>query len=298
MRTKKILITGSRGFLGKTLTKRMVEDGNQVDLIDRKCFHRNVRHINGNTYEGEAYRGSIFDDWILKNALNGKDIIYHFAWDTHPKSKNHDDDLNTLKRLLDYMPPESKLIFPSTPTIDISNAPYEKSKREAEELIKKSQVNYTILRLSNVFGEEQSFDNPNRGIINYMIKKALTEEPITIYGDGNWIRDYSYVDDFMDVFSITGNRGVTNRKTYVLGSGIGRTFNQAIGSIKEIAERHKRAVRIEYKPFPDNNPLNTRDFTADITPLRKDIGWIPIIKFSDGLEKVMDYYISEYCDGI
>ena len=148
------------------------------------------------------------------------------------------------------------------------------------------------LRLSNVFGEYQRIDNPGRGVLNFMIGRALRGEPLTVYGTGDFILDYSYVQDYIDAFLFAAESEKTNGEVYVLGSGIGKSMNEVVNSIKkEVEQSVGKIVTITHVPFPgDENTINKRNFIADTRKLRTATGWSPRIGFDEGLRKTIDFY--------
>ncbi|MEK6829946.1 MAG: GDP-mannose 4,6-dehydratase, partial [Nanoarchaeota archaeon] len=206
--------------------------------------------------------------------------------------------------------PKIKIIFPSTVTVagDEQNIPanekemtnplsiYDTNKLAAENYLniyfKNYGINFSCLRLSNVFGERQKIDNPERGVVNFMIGHALHGEKMNIYGDGNWIRDYSYMQNFVDAFVLAAESKKTNGETYVLGSGEGRTFNEVISTIgKTTKEFTGRDIEVSHIPFPEGtHQINKRDFIADSSKFRLDTGWEPKISFEEGIRRTIDFY--------
>ena len=308
MKGKQVLITGGNGFLGSNLAKRLSSEGADVTVI---C--RNKMYINNSNKYGEDIifeEIEINEKTIFKELIEGKDIIFHFAWQTDlgdsmkfPEKDIKNDILGLIRLLEDCKEynPGVKIIFPSTVTVmglgdGRPTSVYDINKLMAENLLymyhKNYGLNFTCLRLANVFGEGQKIDNPKRGVLNFMMGLSLQGKNLTVYGDGKSIRDYSYVKNFMDAFILAAESGKTNGKTYILGSGIGKTFNEAVGEIKRLAnEIYGNKVEIKHIPFPEGtNPINHRDFVADISEFKKDTGWTPKISFEDGLKKTMEFY--------
>lgn len=152
------------------------------------------------------------------------------------------------------------------------------------------------LRLSNIFGEFQRIDNPNRGVLNFMMGRALRGEKLTVYGEGNFVRDYCYVQNYIDAFILAALSERTNGNFYVLGSGEGMTFNEIVEKIKKIVELlTEKKVEITHIPHPQGeNEINTRDFIADYSKFKKDTGWFPKISFEEGLKRTVEFYVNKF----
>ncbi|MEK6914071.1 MAG: GDP-mannose 4,6-dehydratase [Nanoarchaeota archaeon] len=319
LKNKKIFITGGAGFLGSNLARRLI-DKNEVSLfvkpntdlwrIEDIKSHKNIKIIEGNLLDYE----------LIKDSILNIDYLYHFAWQTDLKKsmENPSDDLkNDILGLVNILEickkynPKIKIIFASTVTVigSTKNIPCNEDEREnplssydinklmAEKYIKMYHEKYgiksCILRLSNVFGEYQKIDNPNRGILNFMIGKALRNEDLTIYGKGDFIRDYSYVQNYIDAFILAAESEKTNGEIFVLGSGEGKTFLEVVEKIKKIVENltNKKLV-IKYLPFPKGyDEINKRNFIADYLKFNKTVNWKPKINFEEGLKKTIEFYI-------
>jgi len=309
MGEKSAVITGGYGFLGSNLAKRLIEkEGMNVTLIvcsDEK--RKNIRNLEDkvNIITMRINQKSSFEK------LLDVDYFFHFAWQTdlEESMKNPLEDLRTdlggLMHLLEEYKKvggKAKIIFPSTVTIqgtEETKGPlsiYDANKLAAENYLKVYGHNYglkfTCLRLSNVFGERQKIDNPRRGILNFMIGEALRGNAIQVYGDGTALRDYSYVDNFIDAFVLAAESENTNGRTYVLGSGRGRTFNEVTKTIQaEIKEFSGKDTEVIYRPYPSRiNEINKRNFVANPGEFMRDTNWKPSISFEEGIRRTINFY--------
>jgi len=316
LKDKKVLITGGCGFIGSNLTRRLINDGAKVTLLVRS--RKNKELIKDVESKLEIVEGNILDLNCVKKAIKDKDFLYHLAWQTDLKKsmlQPREDLKNDCLGLINILEvcrtenPNIKIIFTSTTTVigitDKTPAEehqetnplsiYEANKLLAEKYFyiysKIHKLKTTILRLSNVFGEGQKVDNPNRGVLNFMIGKALRNEPLTVYGTGNFIRDYCYVQNYIDAF-ILATKDETNGEVYVLGSGEGLTFNDVVRKIEEITEDLTgKKVEVTHVAWPEeDNPINKRNFIADYRKFNRATGWYPRISFEEGLRRTIKYY--------
>jgi len=316
---KKVLILGGCGFLGTNLTRRLLELGANITLFTK--INENKENLKEVTDEITFIEGNLTNDSDIVDAIKGKDYIFHLAWQTdlkksmaNPKQDLFNDCLGliTLLESCKNNNPHVKIIFTSTVTVvglveklpsDESILPnpesvYDIHKLFAEYYLKLYYNQYklksVVLRLSNVFGEYQKIDNPNRGVLNFMIGKALRNEPMTVYGTGNFIRDYCYVQNYIDAFILAALSEKTNGEVYNLGTGEGRTFNEVVEKIKLITEPlTNKPVTITHIAFPEGeHSLNKRNFITDCSKFKEATGWFPKISFDEGLKRTIEFYIN------
>jgi UDP-glucose 4-epimerase len=319
LRGKNVLITGGAGFLGSNLARRLVENGVNTTII--ALPGENLKNLEGMEVNArvEVFDGVINADANLDDMVQGKDALFHFAWQTElGKSMTNpaQDVYNDIGGLIKIMEAcrkynkDIKIVFPSTATVigtpeslpvDESHrenppSPYDLNKLMAEKYLgvysKEHGLRYTCLRLSNVFGEHQRIDNPKRGILNFFIGRALRGEEITIFGDGELVRDYSYVQNFVDAFIKAAETDKTDGQMYVVGSGQGKSFNQVTEAIQKYSrEVYGKDAKVTHVPIPEGTySINMRNFVANPAKFTRDTGWTPRVGFEEGLKNTMEFY--------
>ncbi|MBI5803153.1 GDP-mannose 4,6-dehydratase [Candidatus Pacearchaeota archaeon] len=313
----KVLVTGGAGFVGCNLVRKMLKLGAKITIFVKKG--KDMENIRDLLNEIEVIYGDLTNISDVDKIITDKDYIFHLAWQTDLKKSMENpvadvqSDIVGILNLLEACKkknPPVKIIFASATTViglpkkipsneDEKENPlsiYEANKLLAEKYLQMYFVNYqlksSVLRFSNIFGEYQKIDNPNRGVLNFMIGRSLRGEKLTVYGDGNFIRDYCYIQNYVDALIIAAISDNTDGKTYVLGSGEGRTFNEVVEKIKSIVESlTDKKVEITHVHDPNEHEINKRDFIADYSRFKEDTGWIPKISFDEGLRRTIGFYI-------
>ena len=304
----RVLVLGGNGFIGINLTKRLLNDGHNVTLVDINennlivsldlIKNKKLKFINAD-YSDSKMNNDIFDN---------NDVCFHLASTTVPFTSNnniaHDIEHNLIKNINFLRKIQksriSKIIFLSSggavygisqspvlsedhPTNPISS--YGIVKLALEKYIhlfsKKSQFDYVILRASNPFGPFQS-PLTSHGVVPKFIKKIHDDSAIEIWGDGSIIKDFIYIDDLVSAMVISmGYSG--EKKVFNIGCGSGTDINSLIIKIEMITKR--KANKIYLNSSPADVPSNV----LDITLARQELGWSPKINLEDGLKLTLKW---------
>jgi len=324
VRGKKILITGGAGFLGSSLAEKLVKLGTEVEIFIKP--ETDISRLENIKEKIKITVGDLTKKEEIINSIKEKDYLFHFAWQTDLKKSNAEpqkdisQDLIGLINILEVCRehnPKIKIIFSSTVTIigeeikipvdefhdDKPISIYDINKFTGEKYLynyyKNYGIKFCVLRLSNVFGEKQKIDSPSRGILNFMIGKAIRGEPLTVYGRGDFIRDYSYVEDYVNAFIFSAISKNTDGEMFVLGSEQGRTFNSVVETIKKIGEEiTKKEITITHIEPPNQQKgeekINNRNFIADSGKFKKATGWFAKTNFEDAIRKTFEYHYRKF----
>lgn len=261
---KRILLLGGNGFLGRNLAKGFAStDMFQVSVFD---ISKPKEPLDKITY----YTGSLEDSSAIFEILRkGKiNVLIHLVSTILPGSSLTQYinncrlvQLSTIP-LLDYCAKNNiEMVFLSSggtvygvkggtisenePVAPISY--YGLSKVQIEDLInfyhRRYGLNYLILRPSNPYGHGQNLYG-KQGLIAVILGNILKNEPVTIFGNGDIVRDYIYIDDFIFYVKELVGKGILN-ETINIGSGEGHSINQIITIINNLVG-HK--IKIEHLP--------------------------------------------------
>ena len=315
---KTYFITGGAGFIGSTLTQKLLESGNRVITIDNfnayydpkikekniKDFIKNPNYkmIEGDIRNQEDIR-TIFDTYQI-------DVIIHLAAmaGVRPSIENpilyqevngvgtqnvlEEAHLHNIKNLV--MASSSSVYgnckevpFKEDMIVDYAISPYAATKKANEVMAhvyhKLYNMNILMLRFFTVYGPKQRPDLA----INKFTKLMLENKEIPMFGDGSTSRDYTYIDDIVD--------GIVKSCAYVMeNSNVYEIIN--IGSnnpisLKEMIEVIGKELHIE--PKIKELPMQPGDVDrtyADITKAKNLIGYAPSISFEEGIKRFIKWY--------
>jgi len=301
----KALVTGCAGFIGSTLSDRLLAHGATVTGID--CFTDyyprwiKERNLSGLRQQaGFTFLETTIADASLPAALDGVTHVFHLAAQAGVrKSWGRDFQIYTVNNvdatqiLLEACcgRPIERFVYASSSSVygDLVSipmredalpqplSPYGVTKLAAEQLCYLYHVNFGVptvaLRYFTVYGPRQ---RPDMGFHRFM-RAALRKEPITLYGDGEQTRDFTFVADIAAATHNAGVRGVPGA-VYNIGGGSRVSINHVLDIIGRIAGR---PVDLRREPTQKGD---MRDTYADTSRARRDIGFAPAFSLEQGLE--------------
>lgn len=315
---KKILVTGGAGYLATNIISLLRNENCHIIRFDRPDTV--FPPIKGKCHLSDI-KGDIRDKGIWNDLLEKTDIIFHLAAQTSiylaEKNPIFDLEINVLPMLnllescrANTLGPE--IIFSGTVTQtgltekypvnesqpDDPITVYDLHKLMAERYLeyysKKGFVKGCTLRLSNVYGPGPQSSSADRGILNRMIRKAIEGESITVYGTGNSIRDYIYVEDVAESFiKAADSIENVNAKYFVIGSGVGHSLYDAFSLVIErVALKTGQYVDLLCIDPPHAlDPIEMRDFIADTTSFRNATNWEAKHSLVAGIDHTIDSII-------
>lgn len=124
-----------------------------------------------------------------------------------------------------------------------------------------------------------------------MVNRALAGSPLTVYGTGESLRDYVYIDDVVEAFVVAmRHQSETNGRHWIVASGESHSIRGAFEIIRDqVASSTGRRVEIEtVEPQYELSPIESRNFVADISGFKSATGWHPTVKLTDGIGKTIE----------
>ena len=142
-------------------------------------------------------------------------------------------------------------------------------------------LEYVCARLSNPYGELQ-IRTPNREQLVSFWGQIARHQPITIWGDGNVVRDYIYIGDTVKALLCAAEydpKAVNGPRVFNIGFGEGHTLNHLVDAIKEVV-----GPQVEVK-YTESRPVDVPENVLDISRARQYLGWQPEVNLKDGIGK-------------
>ena len=178
------------------------------------------------------------------------------------------------------------------------NSPYSASKASSDMIIRAYNETYgmntVITNCSNNYGPKQHDEK----LIPTIIRKALSNQPIPIYGDGKNIRDWLYVLDHCKGIDIVYHTGKTG-ETYNIGGRNERTNLQIVDRICTILDQQVPKTNSSYKDlitFVEDRAGHDRRYAIDATKLENELGWKADENFDSGIVKTIEWYLNKYME--
>jgi len=307
---KRVLVAGGAGFLGSHLCERLLERGDEVVCLDN-LMTGSLRNIKSHK-ENPNFSFIDCDICEFTDSYHHYDEIYNLACPASPK-KYQKDPLHTLRtnfigtmNLLEIAK-RNRAKFFQTSTSEVYGNPtqhpqpesyfghvnpigiracYDEGKRVAEtlcfEYYRQHGVAIKVVRIFNTYGPNMS-PTDGRVVSNFIIQ-ALTNQPITIYGDGSQTRSFCFVDDLIDGFLtfMDSDDNVTGP------INLGNPMEVTVGELAEkiVAMTASRSV-VHYLPLPQDDPVRRK---PDLTTAQMSLGWNPYTSLTDGLGKTIHYF--------
>tara|TARA_B100000315_G_scaffold53138_1_gene47469 strand:+ start:433 stop:1437 length:1005 start_codon:yes stop_codon:yes gene_type:complete len=306
----KCLVTGGAGFIGSHLVERLLNDGHTVIVLDNFSTgsRENLNQIEPKS-DLDIFKVDISNHNLIESYFIDVDWVFHLAGlaDVVPSiqiplryhSSNVDGTISVLeasrsagiKKLIYtassscYGMPE---MYPTPETADISpQYPYALTKYIGEQYVvhwnKIYNIPITSLRLFNVFGPRSRTSGAYGAVFGVFLSQKIHNKPFTVVGNGNQTRDFIFVTDVVNALIKTAESDTEN-EIFNVGSGNPHSINNLVELIGG------DVVHIPKRP---GEPDCTH---ADITKIKKTIGWEPKVTFKDGV-KIMLNNIEYWKDG-
>jgi UDP-glucose 4-epimerase len=317
---RRTLVTGGLGFIGSTLAIRLLELGAQVIVVDAL-----IPETGANPYNIEPAQDhprlsvrtvDVRDILTMERLVKRQDVIFNLAGQvSHIDSMEDpftDLEINcrsplALLEACRRHAPETKVIYSSTRQI-YGRVPEELlpvDERQPPGPVDVNGINKlageryhvlynnvyglrtSVLRLTNTYGPRMLVKNNRQTALGWLIRQALDDEEILIFGDGSQLRDFTYVDDVVDAMLIAGANDAAN----------GQVFN--LGGIEPISLRDVTELLIEcagtgtFKlvPFPpERKAIDIGSIYVDDRKIRRVLRWQPLIDMREGLERTVAFY--------
>lgn len=300
----KSLLVGGSGFLGSHLAERLLEKDHDV-----RIYGRNANRFRGIPPGAEYVEGELGNAGLIREALDGVEVVYHLASTTLPKTSNDDPIYDVRSNLVDTVQlleacvaaGVRKIVFASSggtvygaprflpitedhPTNPVTS--YGIVKLAIEKYLALFHhlhgLDYAALRISNPYGPLQD-PAGQQGIISVTLNRVRAGQPVTIWGDGSVVRDYLYVSDLAEVLEITAESG---HGIFNIGNGRGTSLNELLDLISDVVGGRPE---INYLP---SRPLDVPVSVLDVGRAEARLGWRPETELAEGISLTWEWLSS------
>lgn len=325
---KKILITGGAGFIGSHVTRLFVTKYPEYDIynLDALTYAGNLENLKDISESPNYFfiKADIVDEKTILDLFNTYkfDNVIHLAAESHvdrsikdPLAFAKTNILGTMNLLNAFKNLwatnwEGKLFYHiSTDEVYGSlgatglfeettpyspNSPYSASKASSDHFVRAYgetyNLPYVITNCSNNYG---SYQFPEK-LIPLFINNIINNRPLPVYGDGNYTRDWLFVEDHAKAIDLVFHEG-ENSETYNIG-GFNEWKNIDLVKLlcKQMDAKLGRTNGVSEKliTFVNDRPGHDLRYAIDASKINKELGWKPSVTFEQGLGKTIDWYLS------
>lgn len=306
----KALLTGGAGFIGSHLTRRLLELGWQVRVVDNLStgYLRNLAEVLPDV---EFRQEDLRDPQVAETAVDGVEVVFHLAaMSSVPRSLvdplgTHDSNVNATFYLLDasrrrgvrrFVYSASSSAYGETPVLPKSEdaeplpkSPYAASKLAGEvytlAYARANLVEGVALRYFNVFGPRQDPNGPYAAVIPLVMRAALAGTAMPIYGDGLQTRDFTYIDNVVEanVLAATGPADRVSGWCVNVGAGEQTSLLDLVRLVEEVSGR---SIRVEHRPERQGD---IRDSLASLARARSVLGYDVAVPMREGIRRLWEW---------
>ena len=309
----RVLVTGSSGFIGSSLCRRLQARGASVVGLDLETGGQDLAPGDG-LPELEFHQGDMSDPALLQKALPGCAVVFNLAGRCghlhsmeEPLADLHSNGVAQLALLegcrrwaksAHVIFASTRQIYGSVPCLPVNETQpinpvdvngIHKLAAELLHLLYSRQYGLctTVLRLTNTYGPGMNIQRPGRSFLGEWLRVLLRSEPFVLLGSGRQLRDLNFVDDVVDAFVRTAEAGRrVDSEVFNLG-GV------APISLCELANELSRLTggraRWRLAPFPTQlRSIDIGDYWGDYTKIKNTLGWEPQTDLRQGLSRLLE----------
>ena len=314
---KQVLITGGLGFIGSHLAYRLVELGADVLLVDSL-----IPEYGGNLFNIAEIRdrvrvniADVRDAHSMKYLVQRQDFLFNLAGQvSHLDSMKDpftDLEINcrsqlTILEACRQFNPDGKIVFASTRQIygrpqylpvdelhplaptDINGI--NKVAGEWYHLVyhRVYGLHTVSLRMTNTYGPHMRVKDARQTFLGWWIHQIVDDEALQIFGDGQQIRDFTYVSDVVEALLLAAAAPQAEGQIYNLG-GLEPISLLALAQL--LLDINPKAKPFEMTPFPsDRKRIDIGDYYGDYSKIAAELGWEPKVSLREGLSRTVNFY--------
>jgi UDP-glucose 4-epimerase len=301
-----ITIFGGGGFIGSTITDRLLSDGHTLRIFERPRVQPYRKFRDDEAVEWIA--GDLSSTHDVNDAIQGVDAVLHLVSTTLPKNSNDDPIYDVQSNVVAslyilnamvvhkvrnivfissggtvygnplYLPVDEK--HPTNPVVSygITKLAIEKYLQMYERL---HGIKAITLRVANPYGERQRIETA-QGAVGVFLHHALKGMPIEIWGDGSVTRDYIHVSDVAEAF-VKALHYTGEQRLFNVSSGIGTSLNALIGELENVLGKLIERRYLAGRPFDVPVSVLCNNLA------RSELNWTPLVSMPEGIARTAEW---------
>ena len=335
---KIIITGGAGFIGGALIRRILNTTNSKIYNIDKLSYSSDLSYLKNSKFDEGRHVHLCFDlnDFEKTNDAIQKidpDIIIHLAAESHvdrsldnpsnfiesnilgtfnllEASRKHWNNLDEIRKLnfrfhhistdevFGSLPLKGETKFNEDSTY-LPSSPYSASKASSDHLVNAWHKSYGLpIIITNCSNNYGPFQFPEK-LIPLSILKAINNEPIPLYGDGKNIRDWLFIEDHIDAIMLVVTKGKTGEK-YCIGGNNEISNISIINQVCSYIDKFKPGRKPYSKliTFVADRPGHDRRYAISATKINLELGWYPKIKFEEGLEITVKWYLDniEWCE--
>lgn len=300
----KCLILGGAGFIGSNLAAHLLERGVQVSVMDSQP--ERLAAMQARLPKLVCHCGSAEQSTFLAEIISGQDVLVYLIHTTIPSVSEEDpgyDAVSNIRMLLAVINAAGKAgvrrivqsssggtVYGRANSVPISEShptdplcAYGISKLAIEKYVRlycsRLDIESVVLRVANPFGPGQAL-RAAQGAVSVFLGRMMNGEPIEIWGDGNVVRDYIYIQDVVEAFEAAALKPLNEPHPVLnIGTGVGTSLRELIEILESVSGLR---AEVSYRPA---RALDVPTNVLDIRYARQLLDFAPRFSLRDGLEK-------------
>jgi dTDP-glucose 4,6-dehydratase len=302
----RLLVTGACGFIGSSYVRLVAEErpGDELVVLDKLTYAGRRENLDG--VGAELVVGAIEDPKVVREVMDGCDCVVNFAAESHVDRSIADQEAFARTHLIGtgvlldaarelglsrFLQVSTDEVYGSLESGSFTEAspldpssPYSATKAAGDLLVSAHAHTYgteaVICRGSNNYGPRQY---PEK-LIPLCVLNALHGDPLPVYGDGRQVRNWLYVEDFCRAIDLTLREGRPG-EAYNAGGPDELENIEVVKRILSLAGADDSLIE-----HVTDRPGHDRRYSLSSDKLRSELGWEPVLRFEDGLERTVRWY--------
>jgi dTDP-glucose 4,6-dehydratase len=325
----KILVTGGAGFIGSAVIRRALAAGHSIVNIDVLTYAANLANLASiNSHENYAFEQvDICDLDAMRSVFerHDPDCVMHLAAESHVDrsidgpgafiqtnvigtfnllqiARAHFENLSEDRKdrfrfhhistdeVYGDLGPEDPA-FEETTAYDPSS-PYSASKAASDHLVRAWARTFGLpILITNCSNNYGPYQFPEK-LIPVVILKAVHRQPIPVYGTGDNIRDWLYVDDHADALLLVLEKGKLG-ETYNIGGNNERTNLELVQTLCRLVDERldNGFYHANLISFVNDRPGHDRRYAVNASKIKRELGWTPSVTWDEGFKATLDWYL-------